>query len=82
MQAVARGRWLRGGADSLWVEPVDLANGPGLLVYLPSQRWAYSAAASTTTDFELIAAALRRRGWAVERVGAPGRMAGVPASTR
>ena len=49
VQVVTAGRWLRaatGARDSLWVEPIDLANGSGLVVYVPSQRWAYSGAVS------------------------------------
>jgi hypothetical protein len=80
LQLVAKGRWLRAGGarDSAWVEPIDLANGAGLLLYLPAERWAYSGAASGSTDLELVAAAVRRRGWTVDRVGTPGRLAGVP----
>jgi hypothetical protein len=85
VQLVARGQWLRGAGrgtargDSVWVEPVELVNGSGLLVYVPSQRWAYSGAASAAADLELMAATLRRRGWAVDRVAVAGRLAGMPA---
>lgn len=86
LQPVTAGRWIRAvGAtrDSLWLEPVDLINGPGLIVYAPSRRWAYSGAASATSDIQLVAETLQRRGWTADRVGVPGRMAGVavPKST-
>jgi hypothetical protein len=80
VQVVARGQWLGAGTrDSLWVEPIELANGGGLVVYAPAQRWAYSGAVTVASDLALVAAAVRRRGWAVDRIGMPGRLAGMPA---
>jgi len=79
VQEVAGGRWLgAGGRDSLWVEPIALANGGGLLLYAPARRWAYSGALSVPSDLELVAAAVRRHGWVVERIAVPGRFGGVP----
>jgi hypothetical protein len=79
---VAHARWLRLGTDSLWVEPIDLPDAPGaMLVYVPSLKWAYSAAAASPFQGEYVLARLRARGWVVERLGSMrGLLAPVPAS--
>jgi hypothetical protein len=67
---LAKPQWIRLGGDSLWVESIDYPDMPGALVaYVPSMRWAYSAAAASTLNFDLLVARVRARGWNVERVG-------------
>lgn len=73
---VYQGRWLRISGDSLWAEPIDLADAPGsLLVYVPSLRWVYSFAMTSPADRELILRRVQERGWLVSRIGSPGNMA-------
>ncbi len=66
----------RDAKDSLWVEPVELTNGPAMLVYRASNRWAYSGAAQNQVDLDIVGRAIRSRGWLVDRVAIPGRIDG------
>lgn len=67
---VDRGRWLVSGADSLWVEGVDLPGTPGaLVVWVPSLRWIYSAPAASPLARNHLMAHAAARGWNVERIG-------------
>lgn len=67
---VAKGRWLRMGADSAWVEPIDLPDAAGsLLVYVPSLRWAYSAVATGPLQQQYVVERIREHGWEIERIG-------------
>jgi hypothetical protein len=70
VQTVARGRWLRAGGDSLWLEPIDLPDAPGALIaYAPSLEWVYSGMAANPLHLELVLARARERGWSVSQVG-------------
>ncbi len=67
---VADGRWLRVGADSVRLEPVDLPDAPGaLLAWVPSLRWLYAPDVMSPLDEALVLAHARRRGWAVASMG-------------
>jgi hypothetical protein len=83
VQTITAGRWLQAPAgsakDSVWVEPIDGTSGSGLIVYSPSQKYAYSAAVSSLADVALVTSKLRARGFQVELVGVPGRLAGIAA---
>lgn len=75
--ADAEGRWLRIGADSLRLEPIDLPDAPGsMLVYVPSLRWVYSGMAAAPLQREYVLGWARGRGWVVERVGTIREVAG------
>jgi hypothetical protein len=68
--AVTRGRWLRVSGDSLWLEPIDLPDVPGVLVaYAPSLEWLYTASAASPLQQQLVLAHARAAGWRVSRVG-------------
>ena len=80
VNVVSAGRWVRASKtvrDSLWMEPVELLNGAGMLLYSPSESWAYSGAISAPSDVSTVARTLQGRGWKVSRVAGPGRLAGV-----
>ncbi len=67
---VARPQWLKVGSDSLWLQPIDLPDFPRtMIVYSPTLKWAYSAAAFAPLQQQYIVAALRARGWTVEKLG-------------
>jgi hypothetical protein len=67
---ISRGRWLRVGGDSLWLEPIDLPDAPGALVaYAPSSEWLYSSAAANPLHLDLILARARANGWRVSTLG-------------
>lgn len=70
--ASSAGRWVRVDGDSLWIGAVDVPDLPGAaLVYVPSLRWAYSAATPTPVHLERMLAVARARGFVVERYGSP-----------
>jgi hypothetical protein len=63
-------RWLHIDGDSAWVEPIDLPDAARtLLVYVPSARWVYAAAASRPLQEREVLRLARERGWQVEWVG-------------
>lgn len=67
---VTRGRWLRSGSDSLWVEPFDVPGADrGLVAWVPSLKWVYHALALDPVVRARILSLARERGWAVERLG-------------
>jgi hypothetical protein len=67
---VAKPQWLRIGGDSVWVESIDYPDYPGALIaYVPSMRWVYSGMAGTPIYLDVVAARIRERAWAVDRVG-------------
>jgi hypothetical protein len=67
---VSKAQWVKLGGDSLWIETIDYPDMPGALIaYVPSMRWAYSGAAASTLNFDLLVARIRSRGWNVERIG-------------
>jgi hypothetical protein len=76
------GRWLRVDGDSLWLEPMDLPDAPGVLVaYVPSLEWVYAGVGSPL-HLDLVLAHARARGWRVTRAGsARGVMTAVPPRT-
>lgn len=68
--AVARGRWLHVGGDSLWLEPIDLPDAPGsLIAYSPSLQWVYGGSTANPLHLDLVLARARARGWQVTRTG-------------
>lgn len=70
LEPVDKGRWLRFGRDSAWVEPVDLIDAPGaMLVYVPGWDWVYSQLAVSPLHTAQLRAALDRRGWKAGNVG-------------
>jgi len=72
---VERGRWLRIGGDSAWIEPIDLPNIPGsLLVWVPSLHWLYASTAAPAPfgPMDRLLALARSRKWAVEYFGSFG----------
>jgi len=67
---VARAQWLKVGSDSLWLAPIDLPDAPrSLVVYSPTLKWAYSATAFAPLQQQYILAAIRAKGWTVEKLG-------------
>jgi hypothetical protein len=67
---VMRGRWLRVGGDSLWLEPIDFPDAPGALIaYVPSLEWVYSGLAANPLNLDLVLARAKERGWRASRVG-------------
>jgi hypothetical protein len=67
---VTRAEWVKVGSDSLWLAPIDLPDAPrSLVVYSPTLKWAYSANAFAPLQQQYLLAALRGRGWSVEKVG-------------
>jgi len=67
---LSKPQWLRIGADSVWVETIDLPDYPGALIaYVPSLRWVYSGLAVTPLYFDMVVARIRERGWAADRIG-------------
>jgi hypothetical protein len=67
---VVRGQWLKVGADSLWVEPIDYPDAQGsLYVYSPTLRWAYSYGAIGALQVQYLQAKLKARGWTADRIG-------------
>ncbi len=74
VRIVRHPQWIRVGSDSLWLEPVDLPDVPGtLMVYSPTHRWLYSAAAigrpTTQVEQDAMIERLRARGLRVEWLG-------------
>ena len=68
--AITSGRWQRVGTDSLWLESMDFPDMAGtLVVYSPSLKWAYSSAAVSPGNLQLMLARLRNRGFGVETFG-------------
>lgn len=67
---VAREQWIKVGNDSLWLAPIDLPDSPRtMVVYSPTLKWAYSATAFAPLQQQYVLAALRGRGWTVEKLG-------------
>jgi hypothetical protein len=67
---IARAQWVKVGSDSLWLQPVDLPDSPrSLLVYSPTLKWVYSANAFAPLQQQYVVAALRAKGWSVEKIG-------------
>jgi len=67
---VTRPQWVKVGNDSLWLAPIDLPDSPrSLLVYSPTLKWAYSANAFAPLQQQYVLAALRAKGWSVEKIG-------------
>ena len=67
---IFRPQWLKVGTDSLWLEPADLPDAPrALIVYSPTLKWAYTAAASAPLQMQYLLRVLRARGFGVDRVG-------------
>jgi hypothetical protein len=61
---------MRVGSDSLWVEPIDLADAPGALVaYAPSLNWVYSGMAASPMHLDRVLDLAKARGWRVTQVG-------------
>jgi hypothetical protein len=75
LHSVTRGQWIRfprAAHDSLWAEPMDVANlQHALLIYVPSLHWAYSTAIGEPAEMKSVADRLRKRGWRVDLVGSP-----------
>jgi hypothetical protein len=70
LTVIERGRWLRIGADSLWLESFDLPNARGtLLAYVPSLQWVYAPLAIPPLELDLLMSHVRQRGWSVQRLG-------------
>lgn len=70
LDVIRAGRWLRFGADSLRVEPIDLPDARGALaVYVPALEWVYVSMATTPLDTSLLLGLARRNGWRVSRIG-------------
>jgi len=70
VQVETKGRWMRVGSDSLWVEPIDLADAPGALIaYAPSLNWVYSGMAASAIHLDRVLAVAKARGWRVTHVG-------------
>ena len=70
VHGVDHAQWMRIGRDSVWLEPMDLADLPGaLVVYVPSMQWMYSAGATSPMYLDAILARARARGWTVTRYG-------------
>lgn len=68
--AVTRGQWQVIGGDSVYAEPIDYPDAPGaLFIYVPSLKWAYSAAAAGPVQQEYLLRRLRERHFSVERTG-------------
>jgi hypothetical protein len=66
----AQGMWLVAGADSLWVETMDLPNSRGAtLAWYPALGWLYAPAVQTPLDLRLVMLRARKRGWPVELLG-------------
>ena len=71
-------RWIRVGADSLRIETIDLPDFPRTtLVYVPARRWAYAWPAGPV-QMDYVIAAIKQRGWHVDRVGSARSFVGVP----
>ena len=67
---VTRAQWIRVGSDSLWLQPIDLPDSPRMmLVYSPTLKWGYSATAFAPLQQQYLLAALRAKGWTVEKLG-------------
>jgi hypothetical protein len=78
LQTINADRWIRVGSDSLRVESIDAPDYPGMLVvYVPSLRWAY-AWHPGAAQMDYVLAHVRRRGWAVDRVGSTRAFVGAP----
>ena len=68
--AVSRAQWVKVGSDSLWLAPIDLPDAPRtMLVYSPTLKWVYSANAFAPLQQQYVVAAIRAKGWSVEKVG-------------
>lgn len=71
---VEAARWIPVGTDSLWVEPINIPDAPGvLLVYSPTLKWLYGApfvgSPLAPGAFRDAIERLRNRGFAVEWTG-------------
>lgn len=70
---VPAARWVRLGSDSLYMEPVDFADGNGAMVlYSPTHRWFYSpffGVPQHQAQHDALLARYRARGWPIEWVG-------------
>lgn len=70
---VSGARWVRIGSDSLYMEPVDFADGNGAMVlYSPTHRWFYSpfmGVPQHQAQHDALMARYRARGWPIEWVG-------------
>src|SRR5690606_29425044 len=83
LEPVDKGRWLRFGRDSAWVEPVDLIDAPGaLLIYVPAWDWVYSQLAVSPLHTAQLHAALDRHRWKAGNVGSLRGIAARSAATR
>lgn len=70
---VAAPRWIRVGADSIWLEPLDLPDyGGALAVYVPSLQWLYLSPGSlpfAKPELDAMVSRLEARGLKVATIG-------------
>jgi len=78
LRMIEGARWFHVGSDSLRLETVDLPDYPSTtVVYVPSLHWAY-ASPSGPAQLDFVAAYVRSRGWAIDRLGSGRAFYGIP----